>query len=205
MILIISPVLLLTIFMLKFTGEGEIFYLQKRVGKNKKTIYVYKFVTMLKNSPSMGSGIYTAKGDPRILPVGKFLRKSKINELPQLFNVLLGHMSVVGPRPLIKETFEFYENETQEKISQNRPGITGIGSIVFRDEESILQKTEVSNLESYYKNNIAPYKGKLEIWYHENKSFTLDLQLILITGWIILFPKSNLYEKLFSDLPKRSF
>ena len=84
---------------LRLTGEGEVFFLQERVGKDGKPFKLYKFATMLKNSPNMGTGTVTLKHDPRVLPVGRFLRKTKINELPQLLNILIGDMSVVGPRP----------------------------------------------------------------------------------------------------------
>ena len=169
-LLILSPLLLPIILLLSVTGEREIFYLQKRLGKNGKTISIYKFATMVKNSENMGSGIYTSKNDKRILPVGRFLRKTKINEMPQIFNVLKGDMSVVGPRPLIKRTFELYSEEVQSEISELKPGLTGIGSIVFRDEENILAESSIP-LEEFYKKNISPYKGELEIWYKNNQSF----------------------------------
>ena len=106
-ILLITPVLLTVMMILKFTGEGEVFYLQERVGINNQKFKVIKFATMLKNSEEMGSGIYTVKNDSRILPIGNFLRKTKINELPQIFNILIGDISIVGPRPLIKELMTF--------------------------------------------------------------------------------------------------
>ena len=103
-ILFLAPIFIPVIIILLLTGEGEVFYMQERIGKNKKAFHIYKFVTMIKNSPNIGNGIYTAEGDPRILPFGKFLRKTKINEMPQIFNIFLGSMSFVGPRPLIAET-----------------------------------------------------------------------------------------------------
>lgn len=202
LIAILSPILILVMVILRLTGEGEIFYLQERVGKNGRAMYVYKFATMLKNSPSIGSGIYTAKGDPRILPVGHFLRKSKLNELPQLFNVFLGHMSLVGPRPLIKRTFEFYSEDAQKKISSIRPGITGIGSIVFRDEETLLQKSNYDSLEEFYKEVIAPFKEELELWYLEKRNVFTYFALLFLTAWVVIFPSSRLQFKVFPSLPK---
>ena len=90
-LIVLAPLLIPIVLFLKFSGEGEIFFLQERVGKNREMFKLFKFVTMLKNSPSMGTGTVTMKNDPRVLPAGKFLRKTKINELPQLFNVLIGH------------------------------------------------------------------------------------------------------------------
>ena len=99
---------------LKFTGEGEIFFLQQRIGKNGEIFRLFKFATMLKDSPIKGTGTITVRNDPRILPVGNFLRKSKINELPQLLNILLGDMSIIGPRPLTKQTFQSYPISIQK-------------------------------------------------------------------------------------------
>ena len=162
---------------------------------------------MLKDSANMPGGIMTTKKDPRITPMGGFLRKSKINELTQLFNIFFGHMSVVGPRPVMKVSFEAYPEEVKEVIYNVKPGLTGIGSIVFRDEEELL--TDVKNnggdLWEFYKEEIYPFKGQLEIWYQNNKSFFLDIQLIFLTAWVIIIPDSKLYEKWFKDLPKRSF
>lgn len=119
-ILLITPVLLTVMMILKFTGEGEVFYLQERVGINNQKFKVIKFATMLKNSEEMGSGIYTAKNDSRILPIGNFLRKTKINELPQIFNILIGDISIVGPRPLIKRTYDLYSLEAKNFIAKTK-------------------------------------------------------------------------------------
>jgi len=206
-ILILSPLLIPIIFGLRFTGEGYVFYKQERVGHKNKPFLIWKFATMLKNSSKMPGGIMTTKKDPRITPMGGFLRKSKINELPQLFNIFFGQMSVVGPRPVMKISFEAYPSKIQEVIYNVKPGLTGIGSIIFRDEEELI--TEVKNnggdLWDFYKGKIYPYKGELEMWYQDHNSFFLDLQLIFLTAWVILLPTSNLYEKWFKDLPKRNF
>ncbi len=187
---------------LKLTGEGEIFYFQERVGLNNKTIKIFKFATMLKNSEQMGSGIYTAKNDPRILPFGNFLRKTKINELPQIINILNGDISLVGPRPLIRKTFELYNDEEQKIIFSMKPGLTGIGSIVFRNEEEILNNTNM-DLEEFYEKYITPYKAQLELWYKKNQSFLCDLQIIFLTSWAILFKESRLPWIIFKDLPNQ--
>lgn len=203
-ITLLSPIIILIIIILKLTGEGEIFYLQERVGYKKKIFMIYKFATMVKNSPNIGNGDVTLRNDPRVTKVGKILRKSKLNELPQLFNIFMGDISIIGPRPLMRAGFNRYSLNFQNSIYNVKPGLTGIGSIVFRDEEKILTESKLSPHECYQK-IILPYKGELEIWYQTNNSLFLDFQLIFMTAWIILFPNSKLYEKWFKDLPKRSF
>jgi lipopolysaccharide/colanic/teichoic acid biosynthesis glycosyltransferase len=206
-IIILSPLLIPVIIGLKLTGEGYIFYKQERVGYKNRPFLIWKFATMLKNSSKMPGGIMTTKKDPRITPMGGFLRKSKINELPQLFNIFFGQMSVVGPRPVMKISFEAYPSKIQEVIYNVKPGLTGIGSIIFRDEEELI--TEVKNnggdLWDFYKGKIYPFKGELEMWYQDHNFFFLDLQLIFLTAWVIMIPDSKLYEKWFKDLPKRNF
>ena len=120
-LLVLSPLLVPIVLILKFSGEGEIFFLQERIGKGGEVFKLFKFATMLKDSPNIGTGTVTMKGDPRILPVGKFLRKTKINELPQLLNIFFGDMSVIGPRPLTAQTFSSYSVETQEIVKKVRP------------------------------------------------------------------------------------
>ena len=203
-VILLSPILILIIIILKLTGEGEIFYLQERVGHKTKSFMIYKFATMVKNSPNIGTGDVTLRNDPRVTKAGKFLRESKLNELPQLFNIFMGDISVIGPRPLMRAGFNRYSLNFQNSVYNVKPGLTGIGSIVFRDEERILTESELTPHECY-KEIILPYKGELEIWYQTNCSLFLDLQLIFMTAWVILFPTSKLYEKWFKDLPKRSF
>ena len=203
-IILLSPILILIIVILKLTGEGEIFYLQERVGYKTKSFMIYKFATMVKNSPNIGTGDVTLRNDPRVTKAGKFLRESKLNELPQLFNIFMGDISIIGPRPLMRAGFNRYSLSFQNSVYNVKPGLTGIGSIVFRDEERILTESELTPHECY-KEIILPYKGELEIWYQTNCSLFLDLQLIFMTAWVILVPNSKLYEKWFKGLPKRSF
>ena len=119
---LLAPLLLVVSIILKFSGEGEVLFFQERIGQDGRVFQLFKFATMLKDSPNLGSGTVTMKGDERILPVGKFLRLSKINELPQLFNIFLGHMSVIGPRPLTAQTFGSYSLTAQETIKEFDPG-----------------------------------------------------------------------------------
>ena len=137
-ILILSPFIFPILIILRFTGEGEVFYIQNRIGKGGYEFGLLKFATMLKNSPEIGAGEITLKNDPRVLPLGRFLRKTKLNELPQLINILVGDISIVGPRPMVPSTFMKYSEEAQTQLSKIRPGLTGVGSIVFRDEEQYL-------------------------------------------------------------------
>jgi lipopolysaccharide/colanic/teichoic acid biosynthesis glycosyltransferase len=204
LIIILSPLLLPIVILLKLTGEGYVFYFQRRLGYGNKYFDIWKFATMLKNSPNMGPGLITVRNDPRLIPMGGFLRKTKLNELPQLINVLIGNMSLVGPRPLVQKTFDAYTPEVQQKIYQSKPGITGIGSIIFRDEEYLVSNSGMEPHE-YYRTVIAPYKGALELWYLKRKSLWVDIMIIFLTVWVILFPKSRLPYKVFGDLPVRNF
>lgn len=199
----LTPILLPIIILLRLTGEGYVFYRQKRIGYQNQYFNILKFATMLKDSPNMGTGSITLKNDPRLLPMGKFLRKTKINELPQIFNVLLGDMSIVGPRPLVDRTFNAYPENIRYKVYNSKPGITGIGSIVFRDEETLISASVLPPHE-FYEKFVAPYKGELEMWYNSHKGFWVDLVIIFMTAWVILFPSSKLIYKTFKDLPKRN-
>jgi len=204
-LIILLPVFIPIIIILRFTAEGEVLYFQERIGINNSRFQIWKFATMLKNSMDMGSGSITLQNDFRVTKIGVFLRKTKINELPQIINILKGDISLVGPRPLVDKTFSAYNEEVQSKIYIVKPGLTGIGSIIFRDEESIISAVTDEDPHDFYKRVIAPYKGELEMWYQEHCSFFLDLQLIFTTAWVILVPKTRLYEQWLKDLPKRDF
>ncbi len=197
-----APIFLLVIPMLRFTAEGEVWYRQRRIGYKNKPFYILKFATMLKDSPNMLTGSLTVRNDPRVTPIGKYLRISKLNELPQIINVLKGDMSLVGPRPQMEVDFLAYPKEVQARIYDVKPGITGIGSIVFRDEEQILSESELDP-RTCYEQQIAPYKGALEMWYLEHMSLRTDLLVLLLTLWQVLFPKSEWVYRVFPDLPPR--
>lgn len=198
-LVILSPLMIPIMIALRLTGEGEIFFLQERVGKDGKLFKLYKFATMLKNSPSIGSGTVTMRNDPRILPMGKFLRKTKINELPQLLNIFLGDMSVVGPRPQARRCFDAFPPETQEIIVQVKPGLSGLGPIVFRGEEDLLAGHAASV--DFYDKVIAPYKGQVEAWYVKNQTLGTYFTVIGVTVWVVLFSKSGIVWRVFGDLP----
>ena len=204
-IIILIPLLLPIMIGLKLTGEGYVFYFQERVGFKNETFNIWKFATMLKNSPNMAGGLITLKKDPRITPMGGFLRKTKINELPQLFNILLGDMSIIGPRPVMQKSFDQYPSKVKKLIYNSKPGITGIGSIIFRDEEEIITKVKEMGLEpwDFYRTVIYPYKGELEAWYQRNITLNTDIKILFLTVWAVLFPKSQLHYQVFKDLPSQ--
>lgn len=157
---------------------------------------------MLRNSPNIGTGEITLRNDPRVTTMGKFLRITKINELPQIFNVLFGDMSIVGARPLMKKSFDLYSDEVKSVVYNTRPGITGIGSIIFRDEEKLI--SESSDIQLTYR-QVFQYKGELETWYQQHISFYTDFMIIFLTAWHILFSESKLVYKIFPSLPARQF
>lgn len=198
-LLVLSPLLVPIMIVLRLSGEGEVFYLQNRVGRGGKLFGVYKFATMLKNSPSIGTGTVTVKNDPRVLPLGRLLRKTKINELPQLFNILIGDMSLVGPRPQTQRCFDAFPEASQARIVQVRPGLSGIGSIVFRDEEDMMHAS--GEPERFYDEVIMPYKGRLEEWFVVNQGLWTYLMCILVTIWVVFFPRSPLVWRVFPTLP----
>ena len=193
------PIFIPIVLILKFTGEGEIFYLQERIGKDLKPFNVIKFVTMRKGSALIGTGTLTIKNDPRVLPFGKLLRKTKINELPQLINILLGDMSIVGPRPLTESSLNLYNVEVINQIKKIRPGLSGVGSIVFRGEEDLLPEERKSL--DFYTHTIAPYKGSLETWYVKNATLKNYFKIIIITLTIIVLPKSSVIWVFLDDIP----
>jgi len=199
-LLLLSPILIPTIIILFFSGEREVFYFQKRIGQRGKAFFIWKFATMVKDSPNIGTGEITLRNDPRVTKFGTILRKTKINELPQIFNVLKGEMSIVGPRPLMEVSYNIYSKEQQAEIYKSKPGITGVGSLIFRDEERILSAA-ADPREMY--NSIFPYKAALEIWYLKNAGIYVDFLIIFLTAFAILFPKKNPVNAVFKSLPVR--
>jgi lipopolysaccharide/colanic/teichoic acid biosynthesis glycosyltransferase len=195
---LLLPIFMPIMILLRFTGEGEVFFHQQRVGLGGKPFFIIKFATMLKDSPSMGSGTITVMDDPRILPLGGFLRSTKINELPQLINIIKGDMSFIGPRPQTDECFQAFPAQSQKAIARVRPGLSGIGSIVFRNEDVMIQEADAAH---FYGEVIMPYKGLLEEWYVSNQSVVLYPTLFILTAWMVVFRRSNIVWKIFRTLP----
>ena len=199
-LLVLSPLLVPLTIALRVTGEGEVFFKQDRVGRGGQYFKLYKFATMLADSPNMGTGTLTLKDDPRVLPLGRFLRKTKVNELPQLINIFLGDMSIIGPRPQTRRCFEAFPSRAQGKIIKVLPGLSGIGSIVFRGEEQLMSISDDPN--TLYDIHIMPYKGYLEEWFVENRSLSVYLKCIWLTVVIVIKPSSELVWRFFPDLPE---
>ena len=205
-LLLLFPILFIIGVSIIMESRGGMFFSQKRVGKNEQPFQILKFRIMFVDSEKK-SQITVGDRDPRITRVGFFLRNYKLDELPQFWNVLIGEMSIVGPRPVMRVSFQAYPENIKDVIYDVKPGLTGIGSIIFRDEEELITgvRNKGGDIHDFYVNKIYPHKGNLELWYQKNKSLILDLQLIFMTAWVILVPTSKLYEKWFKDLPKRSF
>jgi lipopolysaccharide/colanic/teichoic acid biosynthesis glycosyltransferase len=201
-LILLSPILIPSIIILLFTGEKEVFYFQKRVGYKNRLFNIWKFATMLKNSPDIGTGEITLRNDPRVTSFGKLLRITKINELPQIINVFKGDMSIVGPRPLMEVSVKLYPETIRNKIYNCKPGMTGIGSLIFRDEEKLI--SDAADPKAMYA-MIYPFKGALEMWYQQHASLYTDFMIIFLTAWSILSPKNELVNKVFKDLPQRNF
>jgi lipopolysaccharide/colanic/teichoic acid biosynthesis glycosyltransferase len=198
-IIILFPFMIPVMIALKLTGEHYIFYGQMRVGRYKKDFMLLKFATMLKNSPNLPGGLYTSVNDPRLLPMGKFLRKTKINELPQLLNVFIGQMSIVGYRPTVREHYNAYSEKTREKITCLKPGLTGLGATFFRNEEEILQNFD--DKDYIHQKIIMPYKGMLESWHADNHNLLNYFKIIIMTVIVVLKPTSGAWKKFFPKLP----
>jgi len=204
LIILLSPIFVVITFSLFLFNQRDIFYRQRRIGSKNKVFGILKFSSMLKNSENLPGGTITLRNDPRVTWIGKILRITKLNELPQLFNVLIGEMSFVGPRPLIKEGFDLYPPDVQSFVYQSKPGITGIASIIFRDEEKLVSESRMAPMD-YYIIYIFPYKGQLEKWYNENRSLWVDFLILFLTGLKIILPNSKLEFKIFPSLPRSDY
>jgi lipopolysaccharide/colanic/teichoic acid biosynthesis glycosyltransferase len=198
-IIIASPILVVAIICLLFSGESSPIYVSYRVGKGGNLFRMFKLRTMRSNN-SKNSSPLTGYNDNRVSSLGRFLRFSKIDELPQFFNILNGDLSFVGPRPMLPEVFMFYSEPIQEKLNRIRPGVTGIGSIVFRNEGSLFKGLKVS-YEEFYKDQIAPVKADLETWYTKNMSFKTDVKILIFTVVAVLYGQVKSVEKRFENLP----
>lgn len=184
---ITSPVFVVSIFLAKFQSRGPVFYKATRVGKNGKLFKMYKFRTMVENADQIGIGLTTHR-DVRVTRIGGFLRKLKLDELPNLINVVKGDMSLIGPRPESPDYVKFY-SERQKQVLQVKPGITGPSQIVNRDEEKKLKAKD--NPEHYYITELMPEKLELDLHYVATQSFLRDIGWLIKTLWVIFFPLKN--------------
>ena len=184
-VFLFSPIFILISIFVKFSSEGPIFFRQKRIGLGEREFKIFKFRTMVQNAEKTGLPISTSV-DPRITKTGHFLRKTKLDEIPQFFNVILGQMSLVGPRPEVPKYATYYTDEQKRDIFSVRPGITDLASLKFSNENEIL--SEAKDPEMTYINIILPSKLKISIEYIRNKSFLLDVKILILTFLRVIKP-----------------
>ena len=198
-VILFLPLLSILIILLKLTGEGKVFYFQKRVGYKGRYFSLIKFATMVQTSPDIGTKELTLPDDPRVLPLGKILRKTKLNELPQLFNVIKGDLSLIGPRPQTEFYYNCFSKDDVELITSIKPGLSGIGSVYFRDEEELFRNRLDAKM--FDEEVIMPYKGQLERWYAENISLGKYFKLIVLTIYVVITGAKLDLAKIFHKLP----
>jgi lipopolysaccharide/colanic/teichoic acid biosynthesis glycosyltransferase len=176
-LIVCLPMFIIVAVLIKFDSPGPVLFAQERVGKNFNSFKIFKFRTMKTEVQSKGPNI-TVGGDPRVTGIGRFLRKYKFDELPQLFNVFIGDMSLVGPRPEVREYVQLYKSDYARLLSI-RPGITDPASIHYSDEERVLSLA--GDWEETYKKKILPEKIRLSLQYVDNRNLLTDIKLILKT------------------------
>jgi lipopolysaccharide/colanic/teichoic acid biosynthesis glycosyltransferase len=179
----IIPIFIVVIILIKKQSAGPAFFRQYRVGLNEKLFRIYKFRTMVVNAEKMGTSV-TTRHDTRITPFGKILRKTKLDEVPQLLNVLKGDMSLVGPRPEVPEIVDNYTDD-MKRIFKVKPGITSLATLHLVDEERILSR--VSNPDTFYEEVLVPIKVQMALEQVEQNSFSFDLKILLQTLWMLTF------------------
>lgn len=177
-LIILSPIIILIMLWIKRDSDGPIFFLQQRVGLNGKLFNIFKFRTMIPDAEQKGLKV-TVGTDPRITKSGHLLRKTKLDELPQLLNVFLGQMSIVGPRPEVPEFMNEYSTNIRSKILSVRPGITDLASIEFTNEAEILAGS--LDPKQKYIDDVMPIKAKFYMDYVDNNNFISDFKIILLT------------------------
>jgi lipopolysaccharide/colanic/teichoic acid biosynthesis glycosyltransferase len=180
-VVLLSPVMLVVAIWIKSDSRGPVFYRGERVGKNGQPFLMYKFRTMVLEADRIGPAV-TYRDDPRVTKAGKFLRRTKLDELPQLINVLKGEMSLVGPRPEDPSYVAHYDAE-QRDVLRVKPGVTGLTQLEYRDEASML---EGGSAEEDYLNSIMPEKLKLDLHYVRNQSLSLDMDILWQTAIALL-------------------
>lgn len=178
-LVILSPLFLLISFLIWIDSSNPVFYRGERVGLNGRKFKIYKFRTMVHNAEKIGASS-TSEEDPRITNIGSFLRKYKLDEFPQLINVLMGDMSFVGPRPEVKKFVDLYTEE-EKKILKVKPGITDWASLKFDNEGEIIKKSGIKDYDEAYAKLIRPEKLKLQLKYVDNHSFWIDIEIIFKT------------------------
>ena len=181
-LLLLSPLFLLGSLLAKLQSKGPVFYKAKRVGKDETLFEMYKFRTMVVNADTLGGSLTTYR-DTRITPIGRFLRWTKLDELPNLINVIKGEMSLIGPRPEAP-TYVKYYTDIQKQVLQVKPGMTGPSQLANRDEEEKLKGQQ--DAEHYYITELMPKKLALDLHYVATQSITSDIGWLLKTFWIVI-------------------
>ena len=194
-LLLSSPIILLVILLKKLAGEKEIFYIKGRVGKGGRLFPFIKLSSMTPAKRGEITSSLTLSNDKRITPLGHFIRKTKIDEFPQFVNILRGELSFVGPRALMPKIHKDYSKAIKQEISKIRPGVTGLATLVFRNEAELLAQSDYTDELLFYKQVIAPAKGAIELIYIKNQGFMLDFTILLLTVWQIFRPQSLLGYK----------
>jgi len=190
-LILFFPIFFVVGLILKIQRE-DVFYLQERVGFQGENIFVYKFTTMPKGSEKYG--IISTSKDTRPTPLGRFLRKTKINELPQLINVVKGEMSFIGPRPLVRSQIAEVLTDTEiVDYYKMHPGITGAGSLYYHHEDNLL--SEIHDKLKYYREVIIPKKQQLEKIYAEHWNLLLDIKILILTLLVVIFGKIRIEEE----------
>ncbi len=185
---LLSPLLLLGSLLAKLQSRGPVFYKSKRVGKDEVVFEMYKFRTMVVNADTLGGSLTTYR-DTRITPIGRFLRWTKLDELPNLINVIKGEMSLIGPRPEAPDYVKYY-TEIQKQVLLVKPGITGPSQLANRDEEQKLKGQQ--DAEHYYITELMPKKLTLDLHYVATQSIATDIRWLLKTFWVVIFPTRRL-------------
>jgi lipopolysaccharide/colanic/teichoic acid biosynthesis glycosyltransferase len=198
-LVLLSPLLVVVAAAVRLTSPGPAFFRQKRTGQFGAPFLIFKFRSMRGNSTAKGA-LLTAAGDPRITSLGYWLRKSKVDELPQLLNVLAGHMSLVGPRPEVPEYTEKY-TERQRMILLAKPGVTGPATNAHVNEEELLASQP--DKEAFYLTTVLPAKLETDLTYCENIRFAEDVKLILTAVCLILVKTSRLFKPHLHPTPKQ--
>ena len=181
-LLLLSPIFLLGSLLAKFQSKGPVFYKAKRVGKDEVVFEMYKFRTMVVNADTLGGSLTTYR-DTRITPIGRFLRWTKLDELPNLINVIKGEMSLIGPRPEAPDYVKYY-TEVQKQVLQVKPGMTGPSQLANRDEEEKLKGQQ--DAEHYYITELMPKKLALDLHYVATQSIASDIGWLLKTVWVVI-------------------
>lgn len=176
LLIVLSPLFLIIAVLIKLDSEGEVFFRQERAGLNGRPFMIYKFRTMVKNAEKIGDGYYTGENDPRITRIGKFLRKTSLDELPQLINILKGEMSVIGPRPTLMYQVEKYDDFQRKRLLM-RPGVTGLAQVNGRNSLS------------------WPERIKYDVYYVENWSLWMDIKIFFKTFLVVLRGEGVYAEK----------